>query len=300
MSPTARKKSAVDAPRGNIFFCQPDDLTLVTDKEHPLYDPRVEWPIDDKMVASILSKGVITPIIVRKNGTYLEVVEGRQRVKNTAEANKRLKSQGADPILVPVLVRREKDDASAFETSIVTNEIRTADDVITKAEKAQKLSERGRSDEQVASAFGVTLVTVRNWWKVLELAPQVQTAVKAGRVAASDAVKELTGMTREDQVKRLAKMEETSPTRRRAAKEDTKEGSGKKKKGSPVSRLRQIYRDEAAAEALTERERLILDWIFGEVSNGDLLAKIPRLTPVLERKKSSKPKTAKTEEKKAA
>jgi hypothetical protein len=67
-----------------------ENLHLVTDKTHPLYDERVHLPIDEGMVLNIMELGVLEPIIVWKDPeTGLTcVVVGRQRVKHTLEANK--------------------------------------------------------------------------------------------------------------------------------------------------------------------------------------------------------------------
>ena len=42
-------KAALNAKRGDHFYVDPESLVLVTDKSHPLYDPRVENPVDEAM-----------------------------------------------------------------------------------------------------------------------------------------------------------------------------------------------------------------------------------------------------------
>lgn len=284
MSPTAKKKAAIDAPRSNLFHVLPEDLTLVTEKGHPLYDPRVDLPVSDAMVASILTKGVVENVIVRKNGPLLEVVDGRQRVKGAKEANKRMIAEGAEPIRVPVVIRKE-NDGDAYETMIALNEIRQNDDVLTKAEKAINLINRhGKTEEQAAEAFGVTMVTMRAWLKISDLAPQVRTSIKAGRLSASEAVKELSDLTREEQIERLPGLEATAAS---ASKNRAKPGDGgpRKKKDSPLARLRRLGRNDSALTVLTPRERAILRWVFGDDSDGDLVNSIPRLSEFVKGKK---------------
>jgi ParB family chromosome partitioning protein len=267
-----RKKSAVDAPRANLFLMDPENLVLITDKKHPLYDPRVEWPVSDSMVASVMAKGVIEPVIVRKEGSEIVVIDGRQRTKAALEANKRLRAEGAPTVRVPTIVRRE-EDAEAFSTSVVLNEIRQADDVLTKAQKAQKLLNMGRSEKEVAADFGVTTVSIKNWLAVLELAPEVRKAVSDDLVSAHDAVKTLGKLDREEQVKGLSKLIESAPAKRSRTGKDEKP----KKKVSPVGRLRSIYRNEEVMNALSKREQALIGWIFGKVTKGDLVESIPRL-----------------------
>lgn len=279
-------KQAIDAKRGTHFLMDPADLYLVTDKEHPLYDTRVENDISESMVASIRVKGVIEPIVVRKNGERLEVIDGRQRTKNAIEANKRLKAEGAPEILVPVILRKE-DDAIAFETSVELNEIRQSDDVITKAEKAVRLEKMGRTVDDIARAFGVTTVTIKSWLALFDLAPQVRTAVKNHQISAIDAVKELSSFTREEQVEKLEKLVASAPARKRGRKAAGAD-SQPVKKASAVKRLRLIFRNEEAMEALSAREKTLVSWFFGEVTNGDLAAAIPRLSDHLTARKKQK------------
>ncbi|MCP5863975.1 hypothetical protein NL360_20670 [Klebsiella pneumoniae] len=72
----------------NVLNFEPENLHLVTDKTHPLYDERVHLPIEEGMVLNIAELGVLEPIVVWKDPeTGLTcVVVGRQRVKHTLEA----------------------------------------------------------------------------------------------------------------------------------------------------------------------------------------------------------------------
>ena len=82
----------------NVLNFEPENLHLVTDKTHPLYDERVHLPIEEGMVLNIAELGVLEPIIVWKDPeTGLScVVDGRQRVRHTLEANKRLLKEGKE------------------------------------------------------------------------------------------------------------------------------------------------------------------------------------------------------------
>ena len=85
-------KNSIDAygasGKTNVLTFEPENLHLVTDKTHPLYDERVHLPLHEPTVLSIMDQGVLEPIIVWKDPeTGLTcAVEGRQRVKNTLEA----------------------------------------------------------------------------------------------------------------------------------------------------------------------------------------------------------------------
>lgn len=51
----------------NVLSFEPENLHLVTDKTHPLYDERVHLPIEEGMVLNIAELGVLEPIIVWKD-----------------------------------------------------------------------------------------------------------------------------------------------------------------------------------------------------------------------------------------
>jgi len=97
------KEAGIDAGQGKTTKVDPTHLTVIDDKAHPLYDPRVALPIDAAMLADIQRQGVIQPVTVRSNGLdekgapILEVIDGRQRVKHLIEANKLRKVEGEHP-----------------------------------------------------------------------------------------------------------------------------------------------------------------------------------------------------------
>ena len=51
----------------NVLTFEPENLHLVTDKAHPLYDERIHLPINEAMVLNIMDQGVLEPIIVWKD-----------------------------------------------------------------------------------------------------------------------------------------------------------------------------------------------------------------------------------------
>ena len=293
-------KTAIDASRSNVYNVDPEKLTLIEDPNHPLYDPRVDMPIQEKMVKSIITNGVIEPLIVRKNGKIVEVVDGRQRVKNACEANKRLSSEGRDTLKVPVIFRNEKD-AVAASTGVLLNEIRKDDDVLTKAEKADRLRNLGRNNEEIAESFGVTTKTIATWAKFSVLSNAVLKAISDDKISAYDAVSNFSEMSREEQNEALDKVIESSAKNGKGKGKKKGDDDGKGKGESPVKRLRMFYRSETAMAALNEKERTLIAWIFGEASKGDLIGAIPRLAAWSEEQKAAKvAKRKKAAEKKAA
>lgn len=194
-------KQAIEGKRGNIFMLEPERLTLITDKNHPLYDSRVELPPDENMVLNIALHGVLEPILIRKNGTAIEVVAGRSRTKATLEANRRLKAEGKPTLLIPALIKGGTD-ADLFGILVSENEIRHEDSMINKGEKARKLLNLGRSMQEIALIFGVSRQSVENWLNVQQLPEQIKTAIVNNELSATAAI-QLAGYSRDEQVERF-------------------------------------------------------------------------------------------------
>lgn len=214
----AKNKRAFDASRGNIFLFDPEDLVLIEDKDHPLYDERIHLEVDESMIRNVMTHGVIQPIVVVKMANEPVVLAGRQRVKAALHANERLTADGQAPIKVPAVVRRGRD-GDLFAVSVSENELRSDDSPLVRADKALRLLNMGRTEEEVAIAFGVSAVTIRNWLKLTELHGAVQHAVDGGEISATAAI-QLHGLETKEQKAKLKKLisEGGKPTVRKAKK----------------------------------------------------------------------------------
>lgn len=195
--------------RTNLWKFDPFKLVVIgidtkDGPEHPLWDERIKLPIDEAMVLNIMAIGVKETVTIRKEGERAEVVDGRRRVMHSREANRRLKKAGEPLIKVPCSLEHGSDEFMEV-VSVSLNEIRLDDETITKANKAARMTARGHDDKAVAIAFGVTTTTIKNWRKLIELAPKVRKAVAAGEIAPSAAI-QLHGMEKDDQVKELKKL----------------------------------------------------------------------------------------------
>jgi ParB family chromosome partitioning protein len=213
--------------RGDLFHFDPVTLKVHTDPKHPQYDPRVELPVDEALVLSIMDKGVVVPLVVSRDGEDVYVVDGRQRRAAALEANKRLRAKRRPTINVPCTFRRGEDDAGLFELSVLTNEQRRGDSPMERAKKMQRLADFGRSSEQIALVFGCSLNTVKAGLHLLDCAKEVQHAVEGGKVSATVATK-LHKLPREEQRKALATMFESGATKGQRAKDEVKKARGEK------------------------------------------------------------------------
>lgn len=147
----------------NMLTFDPETLTLVTDKASPLYDERVSLPVDEKLVRNLMHYGQIQPGRVRKNPETgaIEVEVGRQRVKAMIEANKRLAERGEETLLFQAIVQRG-DDNYRLGVGISENMQRQAETPLTIAAKAQRMFDRGATEEIVCTTFGFSKQTLHN------------------------------------------------------------------------------------------------------------------------------------------
>jgi ParB family chromosome partitioning protein len=172
----------------SLLSFYPEKLTIVTDPEHPLYDERVKLPLDEPMVLNIMAFGVLQPIIVTRNADTGEilVIDGRQRVRHTLEANRRLAEQGRELLLVPAATRKGDNDVTLMGMTVATNELRRGDNAMTRAHKMQRMKNRGLDEDAIAVAFGCIRKTVENTLALLEVSTPVQRAVESQLIGISD------------------------------------------------------------------------------------------------------------------
>lgn len=248
-----------------MFFFDPDDLVLVEDDTDPRYDPRVRLPVDEGLVANILyrGQGVLEPAIVAKDGDQAVVLDGRQRVKAAREANRRLVEQGVDPLRVPCVLRRG-DDSDMFAVMVSANEHRATESPIEKARKVARYIHLGHTEEEAATLWGVSRMTIRNWLATLDLAPKVQKAIEAGRISPSAALP-LGKLPREEQAARLDEM--TAGDRKPTVRESRERAGGTEDRTKVRSR-REI---EGALGAVRKggMPARVLAWVLGQSDDSE-------------------------------
>lgn len=265
--------------RKDLLQFDPEDLAIITDKSHPLYDPRAELPVSEAMVLNVKALGVLQPVIVRRNGerdgvAIMEVVAGRQRVKAAREANKRLRAEGGSPMLVGAIVKRA-DDASLFATIVAENEARQDDSPMGRARKLARYLAFGVSEAEAAIVFRVSESTIRGWLALLDCDKSVQDAVERGQLPATTAAQEFAKMPREEQAAHLAALVANGAT---LTGETGRENVRRARAGEPAEekpRTVNRRRLEKAIEVLPRGHgefqdgfRAALDWVVGKKPKG--------------------------------
>lgn len=194
--PKSSRDSLNAKGKRDAYMFDPDDLVIVTDEKSPLYDDRVELPLDESLVLNIMfapdgtPQGVLEPVNGMRNSETgkVEIIDGRQRVKAAREANKRLRKAGLEPVWVPCMLKRTNGHG-AMGMLISSNEHRQDDSPLGKAKKAQRYMDLGRSEAEVATLFGISAASVKNMLSLLDAPAAVRNAVEAGKISTSDGYK---------------------------------------------------------------------------------------------------------------
>lgn len=260
------------AGRKDIVMMEPEHLFIIRDKKDPLYDPRVDEPLEEAMVLSVMARGVRMPILARRNGDQLEVVDGRQRVRAACEANKRLTAEGRPPIRVKC-VTDPMGDREAFGDAVMLNEQRRDDSPLAKARKLGRLLAYDYSEEEAGVIFGLSRAGVRNLKLLLEVHDGVQAMVESGKVPASVAI-QLAALPRDEQLAEAKRMVDAGVARGMSATEHiekVKRGSAGKGAPTPVARMRSrkaISTFRARLAPLTGKQselaQAVLAWVLGD------------------------------------
>lgn len=268
-------KQALEGKRLNAFLMDPESLIIVgldtTDgKDHPLYDERINMPLDEAMVLNIMQLGVLETVIVRKDGDAVQVVDGRQRVRHAREANVRLAKLGSPLISVPCLSPIKGTDKHMVGILISANEIRRDDDYRIKAEKALRMTQQfGFNEDECALHFGVHKQTIKQWLAFFDLAPEVQQAVSEGELKPTAATK-LAKLSREAQKETLAKVKEDKKAGKKASIAEVEHKTKQAKAGDSVTvhlapskrRIREVADALNGPHQANVREALL--WVLGD------------------------------------
>ncbi len=276
-------KQALDAPRGEPQFkFAPDDLVIIgldteDGPEHDLWDKRAKKPISMGLVHDIIDQGILEPVIVRKNGSSTEVVAGRQRVKAARKANEILEERydkeetpEKERLYIRVPCIKRAGDAKAMIKIIISeNANRENLDLLESAYETKRAIDRGCTEEECATAFGVNRQVIRNRVQLLDASKEVIAAIREGKISATGAMK-LAVLSHEEQAVTLQELIASGDTGTVAAARAARVKGGKAKGHNgteyepPGKRiLRKIVESESATEALDPLVIKTLKWQLG-------------------------------------
>ena len=128
----------------------------------------------DALTQSIKAQGVVQPIVARPDGKgRFEIIAGERRWRAAQQAG--LKK-------IPAVIR-QLDERTAMAVALVENIQRADLNPIEEAEALHRLIEECElTHEQSAQAVGKSRVAVTHLLRLMDLAPEVQDLVRAGRL----------------------------------------------------------------------------------------------------------------------
>lgn len=257
---TRRSKKALPFKRRSSFLAYPEDLHLEKTSGKKHYDPRVHSVFVERDVAWILTHGVQKAVLVEKCGDQCVVVDGRQRVINSREANCRLVAEGGERIMIPVAPKRGSA-IKLFQISVICNTHRRDDCPVTEAFKMQQYLDMGHNENDCAELWGVSKYTIRNRLNLLSLCDEAQSAITAGTITVTRALG-LINLSAKDQKAALKK----KPTRKRSRRPSKK-------------KIEKVLAFEGVA--LPAPVRVAIEWVTGVITDKEAAEKIKSLGSAL-------------------
>jgi ParB family chromosome partitioning protein len=199
------------AAEKKILLFDPETLVIVEADDDDLSDDRAKEAPSEAFILNLMHYGVRQSITVRKNTETgkTEVVDGRKRTLGLREANKRLKKRGEEVWRIPAIPARGSS-GDMIGLMVTMNEQREEDSPLNRAKKAVRMLDRGKSEEEVALAFGVSAATVKNMVKLLDAPAAVRHAVQSGKITTSDGYK-LAKLEPEEARKKVDRLIEHAP-----------------------------------------------------------------------------------------
>lgn len=145
------------------------------------FQPRKQFETTEleELAASIREKGILQPILVRRQGDAFQIIAGERRFRA---------SQLAGKDTIPALIRDQVTDREMREDALIENIIRVQLNAIEEAEAYQELIlSCGYTHEQLSDRLGKSRPAITNSLRLLKLHPQIRERVVAGELSAGHA-----------------------------------------------------------------------------------------------------------------
>lgn len=256
--------STTETTRGSHLMMDPNSVTIVGidtthGPEHPLYDERINLPIDRGMVDSIKLYGVVTPVVGKSDGDKTLAVDGRRRIIHARIASKELQVEGMPALRIPVVLKRG-DDVRLFGTARTANACRVDDSPIVNAKNAQRMLDMGAQLGTIAVTFGVKEDTVKDWLRLLDTTPEIQAQLHTGALA-KDAGLALATLPAADQTALMSEIKSTLGVDKPTGEQVTAAVRAKQGKAPATAPKARLERAQRVIEAMA---RLAYGYADGE------------------------------------
>jgi ParB family transcriptional regulator, chromosome partitioning protein len=156
-----------------------------------------------RLLKSIREKGVLTPILVQRNGAGYKILDGRRRVAAAIQA-------GLEEI--PAILLEE----GGPEVTLLAHATRS-ENPLAELEAIRELQRRGLSEKEIARAGYASLARIRRLAKLNRLAPELVEKVEAGEIAPGVAF-QIASLPQEEQGQLLEQDEKVTAKTVRQAK----------------------------------------------------------------------------------
>lgn len=259
--------------KGSFYQYDPDQIILVIDPKHPLFDPRALETPDEALVQSMLKRGFKTGSSIQLESAKegLLVVDGRRRVLAARECKRRQIEAGED---ITIRVRCIVVKGDAFVDMILGNAHRKEETILQKAAKARRAMDNGYSEQEVADLFGVTTQTIKNWLAAEALPDNIKAALEADNITVTLAL-ELAKKTPEEQAQVLSTAAAT-PIKGAQGKErvtkPTDDEKSKRLSAGQIRKFREAFDEHPHKSSNTELAMALLDFIIGDNPSASRLA----------------------------
>lgn len=130
------------------------------------------------ILPSILTKGVLQPLIVRPEDGKFGVVAGRRRWFSLKAKREKLGEVDAPPCAI----MEDGDDAEAIELSLLENVARRDPDPMREYETFVRLIKEGRTVDGIAATFGLTKTQVNQRLALGNLLPSIREAYRTDEI----------------------------------------------------------------------------------------------------------------------
>lgn len=194
------------------------------------YQPRTDFDQSSiaELSASILEKGLIQPITVRRFADQYQLISGERRLRAGQQA-------GLDDI--PAYILEVRSDAEMLELALVENIQREELNPVDIAHAYQRLIEELRlTQEEIAQRVGKDRSTITNFLRLLKLPEKIRDGLKRGRLTMGHARALLSLDNERDQLKLYERIigggvsvrtvERTTRSSRKPAKQGKHSGHG--------------------------------------------------------------------------
>lgn len=186
-------KTLIDAARGeSLFLVDPTKVRVIgvdtTHKkgEHPLWQQRAFRGPKEASVLSMKRHGnrYVPPLALElaEDGGW-DLADGRGRVIDAREANRRLAEEGLPPFQLKALVKRAEDEITSIERMSVPNNFGTTMTLMDRIRDAQALVERGTDMERICTNMGVGEAQIERWMVVANASQAIRDALESDAIS---------------------------------------------------------------------------------------------------------------------